>query len=144
MVLGWRDFFKTKVLQRRHEFVSADARNFNPDSRTYEMLDSAKATPALNISSPDRVLSLGQAHPLRSSPMTPEPDYKEDSYFNRKTSTSVRIHDSNSPQTPAAAYTFPSPSPNSPGARSPQEWDRRPTHAISIYGPGDTISKEYT
>lgn len=142
MVLGWRDFFKTKVLQRRHEFISADARHFNPDTRTYEMLDSAKTTPALNISSPDRVLSLGQAHPLRSSPMTPEPDYKEDSYFNRK--TSVRVNDSNSPQTPAAAYTFPSPSPNSPGVYSPREWDRRATQASSIYGPGTAITKDYT
>lgn len=144
MVLGWRDLIKTKVLQRRHEFVSADARNFTNDARTYEMLDSAKTTPALNISSPDRVLSpeQGQAHPLRSSPMTPEPDVKEESYFDPK--FSARVRDNNSPQTPAPAYTFPSPSPSSPGIFSPREWDYRTNQTSSLYGPGTAIFKDHT
>ncbi|KAE8149056.1 hypothetical protein BDV25DRAFT_157032 [Aspergillus avenaceus] len=40
MFLGWADLIKTKV-QQRHEFVSADARNRSPDTRTYEMLESS-------------------------------------------------------------------------------------------------------
>lgn len=140
MVLGWRDFVKTKILQQRHEFVSADARHFTADQRTYEMLDSAKATSALNITSPDRILSPGQAHPLRSSPMTPEPDAKEDSYFNTK--SSIQMNDSISPQTPAPAYQYPSPS--TPGITSPRDWDLRANSANSSYGPGIAITKDYT
>lgn len=142
MVLGWRDFIQTKVFKRRHEFVSADARQFTNDPRTYEMLDSAKATSALNITCPDRVLSPGQAHPLRSSPMTPEPDVKDDSYFNTK--PTMQIHHTLSPQTPAPAYSFQSPSPSTPGVISPS-WDHRAIQASSFYGPpGTALSKDYT
>lgn len=142
MVLGWRDFFKTKVLQQRHEFVSADARHFTTDQRTYEMLDSAKAMPALNITSSDRVLSPGQAHPLRSSPMTPEPDFKEDSYFNTK--ASIQMHDTISPQTPAPAYSHQYPSPRTPEIMSPRDWDLRANSAGSLHGPGIALTKDYT
>jgi len=140
MVLGWRDLFRSKLLKRRHEFVSADAEHFSNDPRTYEMLDSAKTTTALNISSPDRVLSPGQAHPLRSSPMTPEPDPKyQDSYFTRK--TSVRINDNIvSPETPAPAYY----SPDSPHMFSQRQWDPRATQARPNYAPGTALSKDYT
>ncbi|KAK5940852.1 hypothetical protein PMZ80_007269 [Knufia obscura] len=140
MVLGWRDLFRSKILKRRHEFVSADAGHFSNDPRTYEMLDSTKTTPALNISSPDRVLSPGQAHPLRSSPMTPEPDAKlHDSYFPRK--TSVRINDHIvSPETPAPAYY----SPESPRFFPSRAWDARTTQARPNYLPGTAVSKDYT
>jgi hypothetical protein len=43
MVLGWVDLFKRKLL-KKSEFVSADARRFSNDPRTYEML-SGKANP---------------------------------------------------------------------------------------------------
>lgn len=142
MVLGWRDFFMTKVLRQRHEFVSVDARNFSTDARTYEMLDSAKATTALNITSPDRVLSPGQAHPLRSSPMTPEPDMKEDSYFNSK--NMMQMHDSLSPQTPAPAYRSPSPTPSTPRMGSPRVWDLQATGPTTSRSLGIAISKDYT
>ncbi|KAK5072591.1 hypothetical protein LTR64_004934 [Lithohypha guttulata] len=140
MVLGWRDLVKSKIFRRRHEFVSADARGISNDTRTYEMLDSAKTTPALNISSPDRVSSPSQAHPLRSSPMTPEPDAKQHyDYFNNKNLT--RVNDDFSPQTPAPAYSY---SPSTPRMFSPREWDHRATQARPSYLPGTAVSKDYT
>ena len=139
MVLGWRDLFRSKILQRRHEFVSVDARRLSNDPRTYEMLDTAKTVPALNISTPDRVLSPGQAHPLRSSPMTPEPDARHQDYFISK--NTIGAADNLSPETPAPAYTY---SPNSPSMFSPREWDHRATQARPNYPPGIAISKDYT
>lgn len=139
MILGWRDMLKSKILRTRHEFVSADARRFSNDPRTYEMLDSTNSAAALKISSPDRVLSPGQAHPLRSSPMTPEPDFKhEDLYFDRQ--TSVRVNDNISPQTPVPAYSYSS---NTPAVYT-RDWDARATHARSNYPPGTAMSKDYT
>ena len=138
MVLGWRDMIRSKIFRQKHEFVSADARRFSTtDPRTYEMLDSK--TPALNISSPDRILSPGQAHPLRSSPMTPEPDSKND-YYSPNHKYPIRTHDAISPQSPAPAYN------NSPNA--PQNYNYYPgnwpvTHSRPNYPPGTAMSTDY-
>ena len=141
MVLGWRDLIKSKLFSRRHEFVSADARRPSNDPRTYEMLDSAKDSSGLNISTPDRILSPGQAHPLRSSPMTPDPDsVEQDGYF--VTKSAYRFSGTVSPQTPAPAYT--SYSPGTPKMFSPREWDHRTTQARSNYPPGTAMSKDYS
>lgn len=139
MILGWREFFQTRLFGRRHEFVSADARRFSNDPRMYEMLDSTKSTPALNISSPDRVLSPGQAHPLRSSPMTPELDMKQD-YFGRK--HSGRVATSATPMSPVPTSQYISPT--SPNIFVPREWDPRATQARPYYAPGTAISKDYS
>ena len=138
MILGWRDLIRSKLFSRRHEFVSVDAKRGTNDPRTYEMLDSAKNASGLNISTPDRILSPGQSHPLRSSPMTPEPDAKEHDYFANK--AVYRSSDMISPQTPAPAYS----SPRSPNPYIGREWDPRATQARPAYLPGTAMSKDYS
>jgi len=143
MVLGWRDLIRTKLMKHRHEFVSADARRFSNDPRTYEMLDSAKSTPALNLSSPDPVLSPPPTHPLRSSPRTPEPETKQQDYYpSTKNSERIGITSRDmTPTSPAPAYIFASPT--SPGMFTPRDWDPRMTQARPIFAPGTAISKDY-
>lgn len=80
MVLGWRDLFKRKMLKARSEFVSADARMARRDQRAYEMIDSSRSTPALDIAPPSQaVLS-----PSARSPSSPDSHPKSE-YFGRIT-----------------------------------------------------------
>lgn len=48
---GWIDFVKSKTI-RRHEYISADARNQYNDVRAYEMLNSSLKTPEPLVKSP--------------------------------------------------------------------------------------------
>lgn len=60
--IGWYDFIKSKAV-RRHEFVSADARNRYEDARAYEMLNSSMKTPEPVIKSPSPSRMLGATSP---------------------------------------------------------------------------------
>ena len=55
MTHGWIDLIRTKLF-RKNEFVSADARRFSNDHRTYEMLGGDG--PQLNIKTPDRAITM--------------------------------------------------------------------------------------
>lgn len=79
MVLGWRDLIKRKMLASRSEFVSADARKAIPDQRTYEMINSARSTPALGVAPPAQAM----LSPNVRSPVSPDSPSKE--YFGRIT-----------------------------------------------------------
>ena len=108
MITGWREFFSSKF-QRKNEFVSADARRFSDDPRTYELLSGNN--PGLNIKSPDRAY----ASPLARSPYTPgQLDSKQD-YFN-----SARVYNN-----PVTSFSYPQPPSQN------RDWDPISTHAIS-------------
>lgn len=134
MVLGWRDFIKTKLMHRRNEFVSADATKVPEDPRTYVMLDVSKS----EVTSPQPVFSPGPAHPLRSSPMTPEPDSKQ-GYFLRQTS----VRTVNSPETPAPAYTFQAPTSDSVFTAHDWSAQQPPQRSDRAVRPGIAASKDY-
>ncbi|KIW22884.1 uncharacterized protein PV07_11134 [Cladophialophora immunda] len=104
MALGWAEFFRTKLF-RKSEFVSADARRFSNDPRTYEMLSGA--TPQLNIKTPDRALT----SPRMRTEFSPT-DTKQELYG------SARAY-----VTPVSSYSHPTP-PN-----QHKDWDPRLTHA---------------
>jgi hypothetical protein len=134
MVLGWRDLFRRKMLKKR-EFVSADVSKLSTDPRTYEMLDSTRSTPALQVHSP------GQANVDSNtfgsiSPLSPEAKLR-DNYFDRK--TSVRIMKSPTPSnfsSPVTRYN----------SGVPQGWDVRATQTspTSPLAPGSVTSKGYS
>ncbi|KIX99037.1 uncharacterized protein Z520_05498 [Fonsecaea multimorphosa CBS 102226] len=104
MTHGWAEFFKTKLL-RKSEFVSADARRFSNDPRTYEMLSGA--TPQLNIQTPDRALT----SPRMRTEFSPT-DTKENLYG------SARAY-----VTPVSSYSHPTP------PSQHKDWDPKSTHA---------------
>lgn len=105
MLQGWVELFKSQF-KRKNEFVSADARRFSNDARTYEMLSGTGHQ--LNITSPDRVLSPTS----RGGIMSPEPDSKQDYAGGARTYVN-----------PVTSYSYPRP------PSQHKDWDPRATHA---------------
>lgn len=129
MILGWKDFIKTKLMPH-HEFVSADARRFSNDPRTYEML-SSRSTPNLNIRSPDRAVTSPSS--IKSTTFSPQEDQKAD-YFGKATRAYV---------SPVSSYSSPRP----PSVSQTREWDPRSTHARggpTATLPGVALSKDFS
>jgi hypothetical protein len=134
MVLGWIDLVKRKT-KKKNEFVSADARRYSTDPRTYEMLS---GTPQpLNITSPDTTFSPdrksghGFKSPLERNSVTfaPDTDMKSrDDYYAGKARAYV---------SPVSSYSTPRP----PSSGANREWDPSKTHATSMETPLPVYSK---
>lgn len=105
MLQGWKELLMSQ-LKRKNEFVSADARRFSNDPRTYEMLSGTGHQ--LNITSPDRVLSPTS----RGGVMSPEPDSKQDYTGGARAYVN-----------PVTSYSYPRP------PSQHRDWDPRETHA---------------
>jgi hypothetical protein len=111
MAQGWAELLGSK-LRRKNEFVSADARRFSDDPRTYEMLGGT-GPHQLNVPPPDRVLTSPTPPRPVFSP-TPPADSKQE-YF-----TPARAY-----VNPVSSYSYPRP------PSQHKDWDPRSTHARS-------------
>jgi len=130
MILGWKDLIRRRLIPR-HEFVSADARRFSTEPRTYELL-SNKSTPALNIKSPDKaVLS---PNSMKTTPVSPYQGATAD-YFGKNASAKTYI-------SPVSSYS--SPRPPSQLQVPGRDWDPRATHARGESVPGAPTPTDFT
>lgn len=120
MVLGWKDMIQ-RYLFPNHEFVSADARRFSNDPRTYELLSGTTN----QLKSPDPVVTSPGA--MRNSPFSPASDSKQDYFAPARTYVS-----------PISSYSVPRP----PSAAGPgRDWDPRRSHAKAGVYPGQGYAK---
>lgn len=118
---------------KKREFVSADALKHTEDPRTYEMLDSTRSTPALDVQTPvPNAMSPDTFTTI--SPLSPDAKLK-DEYFDRKTFVSTV-------ESPTSLYSRPETQFDIGIAR---EWNPRASYAspLSSSTPGLAISKDY-
>ena len=120
-MLGWKDLIQRRLL-KKSEFVSADARRFSADPRTYEML-SGNPNP-LNINPPDRAYNTPSG--MQTTSMSPELDRKDSHYGKARAYVS-----------PVESYSVPRP----PSSGVNKDWDPRMTHARGTMAPAPAYTR---
>ena len=122
MFHGWKDLIQRRLMHK-NEFVSADARRFSADPRTYEMLS---GTPnPLKINPPDRIYQ-SPGTETSMSPWTPDMDSKQANYGIARAYVS-----------PVDSYSTPRP----PSSGMAKEWDPQMTHAKSTHQRDPSYTK---